>query len=181
MNRIDLYEPLIGGSRKRSIDDAAFDHLRNDEVRLWSWEHGAYWRTGGSGYTTDRRSVGRWPFPEAYALVSHCGPEKRIAFELVDVVARLKEIEDEVRGALIEATELVAGREARVNRPGHAYDRRLGRLGDVTFDTRRGILVLLEVYRSGTRVPFDNSGGDGGARSFRPLSQLTLVPSGERT
>ncbi|RVT91438.1 hypothetical protein EOD42_22545 [Rhodovarius crocodyli] len=53
-------------------------------VRIWSGEHRAYWRDGGHGYTDNRR-VEAWllPFEDAYARVKHCGPEKRIAFEVV--------------------------------------------------------------------------------------------------
>jgi hypothetical protein len=52
-------------------------------VRIWSGEHGAYWRANRSGYTTSRLMAGTYAFQDALAYSRHCGPEKRIAFEFV--------------------------------------------------------------------------------------------------
>lgn len=50
-------------------------------VRIWSAEHGAYWRPGGSGYTGCACRAGLFEFADAYRKTQHCGPEKRIEFE----------------------------------------------------------------------------------------------------
>lgn len=55
--------------------------LSGINVRIWSGEHGAYWRAESSGYTSDSLSAGVYEFDEAWRRTRHCGPEKRIAFE----------------------------------------------------------------------------------------------------
>ncbi len=52
-------------------------------VRIWSGEHGAYWRKNGCGYTDGKR-VWAWalPFEQAFDKTRHCGPEKKIVFEV---------------------------------------------------------------------------------------------------
>lgn len=52
-------------------------------VRIWSGEHGAYWRPNGAGYVSEQAGAGIYRFEEAYRSTRHCGPEKRIAFEFV--------------------------------------------------------------------------------------------------
>lgn len=69
-------------SRKRTERDFAFDHFRGQKVLIWSGEHGAYWGPNNCGYY-DRDRAGAYTFEEAYAVTQHCGPEKRIAYELV--------------------------------------------------------------------------------------------------
>jgi len=66
-----------GGERTRA-------KLARKLVRIWSGERVAYWRHGGQGYT-DGWCIEPWvlPFEDAFAEVRHCGPEKRIAFEVV--------------------------------------------------------------------------------------------------
>lgn len=49
-------------------------------VRIWSSEHGAYWRPHSKGYTTEMAEAGRWLIQDAFAETRHCGPEKRIWF-----------------------------------------------------------------------------------------------------
>lgn len=53
-------------------------------VRIYSQEWNAYWRPSGNGYTEYLQHAGIFPFPEAFALTRHCGPEKRIVFETVE-------------------------------------------------------------------------------------------------
>lgn len=58
-------------------------------VRIWSQEHGAYWRrsadgrSAGNGYTVSAEDAGVVPISAAIALTCHCGPEKDIWFEFV--------------------------------------------------------------------------------------------------
>lgn len=49
--------------------------------RIWSAEHGAYWRSGGSGYVACPCAAGLFTLADAYRQTKHCGPEKRIEFE----------------------------------------------------------------------------------------------------
>jgi hypothetical protein len=61
-----------------------YRRLRPHAVRIWSGEHTAYWRSEGRGYTLDPVEAGCYSFREAFERTKHCGPEKRIAFELVE-------------------------------------------------------------------------------------------------
>jgi hypothetical protein len=51
-------------------------------VRIWSGDRSAWWRPHARGYTCDPRQAGLYDFEDAYQSLSHCGPEKRIAFIL---------------------------------------------------------------------------------------------------
>ncbi len=53
------------------------------KVRIYSGEHGAYWREDGRGYTTDRSEAGVWWTSDALAATAHCGPEQKICLESV--------------------------------------------------------------------------------------------------
>lgn len=53
-------------------------------VRIYSEEHGAYWKAGQSGYTEWLEKAGHYPFSEAWRVSSHCGPEKGIRYEIVE-------------------------------------------------------------------------------------------------
>lgn len=52
-------------------------------VRIWSAEHGAYWRPDGGGYTIHAAAAGTWVSQDAFACTRHCGPEKQIWFVFV--------------------------------------------------------------------------------------------------
>lgn len=52
-------------------------------VRIWSREHGSWWRTFGHGYTSLEARAWVLPLGEAWRHTSHCGPEKGIEFEVV--------------------------------------------------------------------------------------------------
>ena len=56
---------------------------REKSCYIWSGEHGAYWREGAAGYTTEQKNAGVYSVEEAWGLVRHCGPEKRIELKLV--------------------------------------------------------------------------------------------------
>jgi hypothetical protein len=49
-------------------------------VRIWSGEHGCWWRPNGAGYTVDALYAGVYFFDDAYKRTRHCGPEKQIEF-----------------------------------------------------------------------------------------------------
>ena len=57
--------------------------FRGRDVRIWSAEHRLYWRPNGQGYTSDRSEAGVYKFEDAVRRTRHCGPEKRIFYELV--------------------------------------------------------------------------------------------------
>lgn len=52
-------------------------------VRIWSGEWKAFWRSNSAGYTYETDSAGLYSFEDAWKATSHCGPEKKIKFELV--------------------------------------------------------------------------------------------------
>jgi hypothetical protein len=53
------------------------------KVRIWSNEHGAYWRRDGAGYSSDGLEAGVFDFSDAFKRTRHCGPEKGITFRLI--------------------------------------------------------------------------------------------------
>lgn len=53
------------------------------QVRIWSGEWRAWWRPNSCGYTDDVAQAGVYSFEDAWATSSHCGPEKRIVYEIV--------------------------------------------------------------------------------------------------
>ena len=65
-----------GGERTR----AKFAGRR---VRIWSSEHKAYWRPKCQGYTIHPEVAGVYQFEEAWLATKHCGPEKKIKFEVL--------------------------------------------------------------------------------------------------
>lgn len=82
-----LRAPVIVGTPKtRSLE-----HFKRNpdrlplgvRVRIWSAEHGAYWRPGGMGYTIHREAAGTWVSQDALAELRHCDPDKRIWFVFV--------------------------------------------------------------------------------------------------
>jgi hypothetical protein len=52
-------------------------------VVIWSGEHGLWWRANASGYTSKSAFAGVYRFEDAWSHTHHCGPEKRISFEVV--------------------------------------------------------------------------------------------------
>jgi hypothetical protein len=58
-----------------------FSPLRGKTVLIWSGEHNAYWGPERRGYY-DKPQAGRYTFLNAHLSTRHCGPEKRIAYEL---------------------------------------------------------------------------------------------------
>ncbi len=58
---------------------------RFDTVRIYSAEHGAYWRGTGQGYTTEPNESNIWDIEEAFNRTKHCCPQKQIQFVSVDI------------------------------------------------------------------------------------------------
>ncbi len=53
---------------------------RFPEVRIYSAEHGAFWRGSGQGYTCDSAQSDIWPCDKAFEATRHCCEQKRIQF-----------------------------------------------------------------------------------------------------
>lgn len=51
---------------------------------IWSGEHQAYWRPTGQGYTEDIAKAGVYTYGSAWDSTQHCGPEKKISFEIYE-------------------------------------------------------------------------------------------------
>lgn len=49
-------------------------------VRIWSGEHGLYWRANAGGYTAIESEAGIYPIEDALRRTRHAGPEKLINF-----------------------------------------------------------------------------------------------------
>lgn len=80
--RIPLWwEVGAGGYGHHESTHPAFDSICDKQVFIWSGEHGAYWGPNRAGYY-DRDRAGIYSFREAYACTAHCGPEKKIAYEV---------------------------------------------------------------------------------------------------
>jgi hypothetical protein len=57
-------------------------NVQENQISIYSREHGAYWREGGFGYTEGNE---KWvlTLDEALSHTLHCGPEKQIEFHSV--------------------------------------------------------------------------------------------------
>jgi len=53
---------------------------RFPNVRIYSAEHGAFWRGKGNGYTINPMESDIVSCEEAFKKTYHCGPEKQIQF-----------------------------------------------------------------------------------------------------
>ena len=54
--------------------------VRFPRVRIYSAEHGAFWRGKGNGYTENANESDVIDISDAMARTCHCGPEKQIQF-----------------------------------------------------------------------------------------------------
>ncbi len=59
-------------------------HLEGKRVRIYSGEHRMWWRNHGHGYTHSQSDVGIFDFKVAWDISHHAGPEKKIAYVLVE-------------------------------------------------------------------------------------------------
>lgn len=76
---------------------------RDREVRIWSGEHGLYWRPDRAGYTAHHAEAGVYLFQDAYQATAHCGREKRIQFEPVQA----RHARRDVRNPILAMTEVM--------------------------------------------------------------------------
>lgn len=74
----------LSGIKRRGLANwSGREKWNGRTVRIWSSEHGAYWRADASGYTMTADAAGHYEFADAYDRTKHCGPEKGIEFETV--------------------------------------------------------------------------------------------------
>lgn len=82
--RISLWATLDGQAVMPWMEVApTFGPLRGREVLIWAGEHNSYWGPEGRSYY-DKNKAGIYFFHDAYARTQHCGPEKQIAYELIE-------------------------------------------------------------------------------------------------
>lgn len=90
----------------------------SDTVRIWSYEHGAWWGEGRWGYSTDPRQAGEYARDEAEKIVSDANRHLR-TFEIrqeiiVDYTAILDTIENDRRTSDVpEGVLILLGFEGR--------------------------------------------------------------------
>jgi len=72
-------------SIQRKGGDRTLAKLKGANVYIWSGQWGMYWRPNAAGYTPNKTEAGVYTISDAYEATSHCGWEKRIAYEVVDV------------------------------------------------------------------------------------------------
>ena len=77
------YPATVKLSDVKNIMEEEARLLSIDAVYIWSDEHNAYWRHGGSGYTCRIGGAGIFSSEDALKKTKHCGDEKQIEFEEV--------------------------------------------------------------------------------------------------
>lgn len=79
--------PLEPLNRVRRMNPAAVERYMKHHglkvVHIYSAEHGAYWRRGNAGYTQDTGEAALYRLAVAFDITCHCGPEKRIYYQLL--------------------------------------------------------------------------------------------------
>lgn len=71
-------------SMKRKSGERTRAKFTGQAVRIWSGEHRAWWRPNRQGYTTWFQCAGVYEFEDAWHASAHCGPEKKITYEIAD-------------------------------------------------------------------------------------------------
>ena len=54
------------------------EDMQTNKTRIWSGEHGAWWRPSSSGYSTNIDDAGIYDHDDAVRRTRGCGPEKKI-------------------------------------------------------------------------------------------------------
>ena len=75
---------------KSHLDEADSLFVANPKCRIWSQEHGTWWRANASGYASDPCEAGVYDFSDAWRRSSHCDSSKGIVYEI---------LEDSVKGS----------------------------------------------------------------------------------
>ncbi len=75
-NRITL-EEVKNDERKREL------LVRAPKVWIWSGQWMAWWRPEASGYTDETDRAGVYTGAKALEIGSHCGPEKKLAYDIL--------------------------------------------------------------------------------------------------
>ena len=74
---------LAGIQRRGLAFWKAREHWSGRKVRIWSGEHGAWWRPERAGYTTHLEAAGIYDFADAWDSTKHCDRSKKIVFEAI--------------------------------------------------------------------------------------------------
>lgn len=71
---------LNGIKRRGLVKWKGRERWSRQRVRIWSAEHGVWWRPNCEGYTIHEDAAGVYDFADAYDATKHCGPEKLISY-----------------------------------------------------------------------------------------------------
>lgn len=75
----DIERTVAHRERRNRLSSLA-EKEPNKKVLIYSGQWGSYWRGNSAGYTSKINEAGVYTAKEAWANVSHCGPEKLIEF-----------------------------------------------------------------------------------------------------
>lgn len=70
--------------KKKTFVSGSLEDWIGKDVRIWSGEHGAWWRPEARSYTDDINQAWVLKFEKAVNTTEHCGPEKKISYQEVE-------------------------------------------------------------------------------------------------
>lgn len=71
---------LVGMKRNPGIKEK----FKGKKVRIWSGQWRQWWRPGANGYSPLAEEAGIYEFDDAWDKSAHCGPEKKISYQIVN-------------------------------------------------------------------------------------------------
>jgi len=71
--------------RMFKVNPSLVNLINKCKVLIRSSQWGSYWRPGGAGYTERKSHAGVFDFEDAFLSTRHCGPEKGIHFQIIEL------------------------------------------------------------------------------------------------